>query len=95
MKHKHLTLSERIEIELDIVQGSSFREIVDIIEKDPSTVSKEIRKHLIVKQLDEHEKLPPCVRLNKPPYCCNNCTFKGSKSGHCEQFYHAKYAQKI
>lgn len=38
MKHKHLTLSDHIEIELDIVQGSSFREIVAIIEKDPSTV---------------------------------------------------------
>ena len=27
MKHKHLTLSDRIEIELGVTQGSSFREI--------------------------------------------------------------------
>ncbi len=64
MKHKHLTLSDRIEIELGITQGSSFREISAKIEKDPSTVSKEIRKHLVIKQLDEHKKLPPCDRLN-------------------------------
>ena len=60
MKHKHLTLSDRIEIELGITQGSSFRKIASIIEKDPSTVSKEIKKHLVVKQLDKHEKLSPC-----------------------------------
>lgn len=64
MKHKHLTLSDRIEIELGITQSSSFREISAKIEKDPSTVSKEIRKHLVIKQLDEHKKLPPCDRLN-------------------------------
>ena len=64
MKHKHLTLSDRIEIELGITQGFSFRKIASIIEKDPSTVSKEIKKHLIVKQPDEHEKLSPCERLN-------------------------------
>ena len=45
MKHKHLTLSDRIEIELGIAQSFSFREIAANIEKDPSTVSKEIRKH--------------------------------------------------
>ena len=72
MKHKHLTLSDCFEIELSIRQGSSFREIVAKIEKDTSTVSKKIRKHLVIKQLDERKKLPPCDCLNKLPYCCNN-----------------------
>ena len=94
MKHKHLTLSDRIEIKLGIAQGSSFRMIASIIEKDPSTISKEIKKHLVVKQPDEHKKLPPCEHLNKPPYCCNNCPFKRSKCGHCKQFYYAKHAQR-
>ena len=93
MKHKHLTLSDRIEIELGITQGSSFRKIASIIEKDPSTVSKEIKKHLVVKQLDKHEKLSPCECLSKPPYCCNNCPFKRNKCGHCKQFYYTKHAQ--
>lgn len=60
MKHKHLTLSDCFEIELSIRRGSSFREIVAKIEKDTSTVSKEIRKHSAIKQLDERKKLPPC-----------------------------------
>ena len=83
MKHKHLTLSDRIEIELGITKGSSFRMIASSIEKDSSTVSKE-KKHLVVKQLDKHKKLPPCEHLNKPPYCCNNCPFNRNKSGHCK-----------
>ncbi|WP_455490339.1 IS30 family transposase [Granulicatella sp.] len=94
MKHKHLTLSDRIEIESGITQGFSFREIAAKIEKDPSTVSKEIRKHLVTKQIDEHKKLPPCERLNKPPYCCNNCPYKRNKCGHCKKFYYAKHAQR-
>ena len=49
VKHKHLTLSDCFEIELSIRQSSSFREIVAKIEKDTSTVSKEIRKHLVIK----------------------------------------------
>ena len=34
----------QIEIELGITQASSFRMIASIIEKDPSTISKEIKK---------------------------------------------------
>lgn len=39
MKHKHLTLSNLIEIELGFAQGSSFREIAIKTEKDSSTFS--------------------------------------------------------
>ena len=77
MKHKHLTLSDCIEIELGITQGFSFRKIASIIEKDPSTVSKEIKKHLIVKQPDEHEKLSPCERFLRNTNICdtNQCQY--------------------
>lgn len=44
-KHKHLTLSQRIEIEKGLGCGKSFSQIAKEIHKDPSTVSKEVRKH--------------------------------------------------
>ena len=44
MKHKHLTLSDRIEIELGITQGFSFRKIASIIEKDPFYCFKRNKK---------------------------------------------------
>ncbi len=42
---KHLTLDNRIAIEKGLDSGLSLRQIAASIGKDPSTVSKEIRKH--------------------------------------------------
>lgn len=41
---KHLTLSERIFIEQELVRGSTFKEIASVLSKDPTTISKEIRR---------------------------------------------------
>ena len=48
-KHSHLTLSERIEIEKALRDRASFSEIGASLGKDPSTVSKEVRNHFIIK----------------------------------------------
>lgn len=48
--HKHLTLSQRISIEHCLAEGKSFREIAALTGKDPSTISKEIRRHSQVKE---------------------------------------------
>ncbi|MCK0087055.1 helix-turn-helix domain-containing protein [[Clostridium] symbiosum] len=42
--HKHLTLSQRISIEHGLAEGKSFRTIAALTSKDPSTISKEIRR---------------------------------------------------
>lgn len=46
--HKHLSLDDRIFIEQSLDEGKSFREISKYLCKDPSTISKEVRKHRIV-----------------------------------------------
>ena len=46
-KHNHLTLSDRISIETGLAQANSFKCIAQTIEKDCSTISKEVRKHAI------------------------------------------------
>lgn len=51
--HKHLTLSQRISIEHGLAEGKSFRTIAALTSKDPSTISKEIRRH---SQVKEHSK---------------------------------------
>ena len=38
---KHLTLSDRVYIEQELLQGSTFRSIANTLHKDPSTISKE------------------------------------------------------
>lgn len=49
-KHKHLTLSDRIRIEQGLGSHMSFRAIARSIGKDNSTISKEIRQHIVFKQ---------------------------------------------
>ncbi len=51
---KHLTLSDRINIEKGLNSRKTFAEIARIIHKDPTTVSKEIRRHAMVKEYACH-----------------------------------------
>lgn len=44
---KHLTLSERKDIEMFLKEGKSFKEIGRILKKDCTTISKEVRFHLV------------------------------------------------
>ena len=45
-KNKHLTLTQRINIELGLSRNYTFRRIAEYIGKDPSTVSYEVRRFL-------------------------------------------------
>ena len=45
-KNTHLTLEDRIIIEVSLKNGESFAEIGRKLEKDPSTISKEVRNHI-------------------------------------------------
>ena len=45
---KHLTYSDRVYIEQELMQRSSFRSIASTLGKDPSTISKEIRLHCAI-----------------------------------------------
>lgn len=70
---KHLTLSQRIEIEKRLLACDSFVAIARSIEKDPSTVSKEIRKHSKVKERKKDDFAPiPCSNRKgcKIKYLC-------------------------
>ena len=59
-KGKHLTLDERQRIQLGLNQGLAFRTIAQMIHKDPSTVSKEVRKHIITRRTDTYN---PCKHI--------------------------------
>ena len=48
----HLTLDDRIYIEQCLIQHMTFKDIAKYICKDPTTISKEVKKHRIVKPND-------------------------------------------
>ena len=61
--HQHLTLSDRIYIETALDRRMKFKDIAVFIEKDPSTVSKEIRLHRSEKRSGTRSALCALVLL--------------------------------
>lgn len=61
INHKHLTLSDCIYIEQSLLEHKTFKEIAAYLSKDPSAISKEIRR-----SMDEQPI---------PHYKGNDCTF--------------------
>ena len=75
---KHLTFSDRVYIEQELMQGSSFRNIAAKLGKDPSTISKEIRLHCAVAPNGTY-RFPHCTACSKYKKCkdivflCTTC----------------------
>ena len=71
IKHKHLILSDRNDIQLDLERGETFKSIGQFILKDPTTVSKEVKRNRQVR-VSTYDNLP-CSLLDKAPFVCNGC----------------------
>ena len=93
MKNKHLTLSDRNDIQIGIEQLKTFSAIAAKLGKDPSTISKEVRRNRVVKENSVTSNCEACPLLKKAPYVCNACPKKRSNCGYQKQFYYAKRAQ--
>ncbi|MCK3858382.1 helix-turn-helix domain-containing protein, partial [Streptococcus suis] len=93
MKNKHLTLSDRNDIQIGIEQLKPFSAIAAKLGKDPSTISKEVRRNRVIKENSSTSNCEACPLLKKTPYVCNACPKKRSNCGYQKQFYYAKRAQ--
>jgi IS30 family transposase len=101
-KEKHLTIAAREEIQKCLESGVSFKDIARRVGKSPSTISREVKKNLIVKEAPvKHTKADgtpivgkPCPKLMKAPFVCNPCEKHRFHCAYQKQFYYAKPAQK-
>ena len=91
-KHKHLTLSDRNDIQLGLERSETFKAIGQSILKDPTTVSKEVKRNRQVRESTCHNL--PCPLLDKAPFVCNGCPKRRQNCGYQKIFYLAKQAQK-
>ena len=91
-KHKHLTLSDRNDIQLGLERGETFKAIGQSILKDPTTVSKEVKRNRQVRE-STCDNLT-CPLLDKAPFVCNGCPERRQNCGFKKIFYLAKQAQK-
>lgn len=106
-ENKHLTLDERNIIEQELTKNTNFKEIAKLLSKDPTTISKEVRRHRIRKEgqaihvnFNHCAKRYHCHRKNLcNPRCtkecrhCNNCNDVCSDfvEGTCFRLTHAPY----
>ena len=91
-KHKHLTLSDRNDIQLGLERGVTFKAIGQLILKDPTTVSKEVKRNKQIR--DSTFNNLSCPLLDKAPFVCNGCSKRRQNCGYQKIFYLAKQAQK-
>lgn len=91
-KYKHLTLSDRNDIQLGLERGETFKAIGQLILKDPTTVSKEVKRNRQVRESTCHNL--PCPLLDKAPFVCNGCPKRRQNCGYKKILYLAKQAQK-
>ena len=91
-KHKHLTLSDRNDIQLGLERGETFKVIGQSILKDPTTVSKEVKRNRQVRESTSNNLT--CPLLDKATFVCNGCPKRRQNCGFKKIFYLAKQAQK-
>ena len=93
MKNSHLSLDQRIEIQECLGHEMSFKAIARRISKDPTTVSKEVKKHAQLTPTTVIKSKPEsCPTLMKPPFVCNGCKRKRTECAFDKRFYYAKHA---
>ncbi len=65
MKNKHLTLSDRNDIQIGIEQLKPFSAIAAKLGKDPSTISKEVRRNRVIKENSSTSNCEACPLLKR------------------------------
>lgn len=97
----HLNKEQRSIIEYLINIGSNFTDISNSIKVDRTTISKEIRRNRYIKnslfsdysETGISRAVNSCIKLSKPPYCCNNCKDKNICTKY-HLYYNASKAHK-
>ena len=100
LKNKHLTMDNRQEIMECLDKGMSFKAIARRVGKDPTTVSKEVKKHITLGEAPPKVtrcdgtiiKERPCPRLLKAPFVCNPCEKRRRNCSYQKRLYIAKNA---
>ena len=69
-KNVHLTIHDRLIIEEDLNDGMNFRQIAAHLEKDPSTISKEIKHHI---KIIERKGYNPCIHRKNCGHLSDLC----------------------
>lgn len=87
-KNKHLTPSDRKDIEECLCKRMTFKAIGKLIGKNPTTVSYEVKHHRQAHKNSFVTKEGSCSSLLKAPFVCNGCPKKHSSSCRFTRYYY-------
>ncbi len=94
-KNKHMTLQDRMEIQECLYKQMTFKSIARLIEKDATTISKEVKLHAQTHRNSFVKAEETCPKLLKAPFVCNGCKLKSSSAcPYQRRMYVAKIAQQ-
>lgn len=94
-QNKHLTLDNRIYIEKSLDNNMPFKEIAKYICKDPTTISKEIKKRRILNPRNDFVNFNHCLHrrncglknvCNRTISCRKQCSTCNAYNAHCSRF---------
>lgn len=94
--HCHMTLDDRIYIEKCLDKNMSFKDIAKFLRKDPTTISKEVKKSRVHQQKNSHAVAPnDCIYkrdchlqnvCNHPIPCSKRCSLCASCNKRCGKY---------
>lgn len=90
--HSHLTLSDRIYIAQALERRMKFKDIALFIEKDPTTVSKEIRRHRVAKESGRKTALRENRSTCTKQHMCHQ-RYRNRMCGKCTPHYCHSYCE--
>lgn len=90
----HLTLENRKLISSMITQGKKCIDIAKAIGCDPTTIAKEVRKNRIISKEAKYKDKSLCIKLDRFPYVCVDCSHKYTDCILTQLRYNAEVAQK-
>jgi IS30 family transposase len=91
---KHLSLSDRVIIETSLSRELNFTEIASLLSKDPSTISKEIKKHRIIHEGARSSSRSSCRFVqgcNRKNVCDQMCDVVCKRKRDCWCFTRCKF----
>ena len=92
MKGEHLNFDQRKIINSCLSQNKKLCEIATLLDMDPTSISKEIKRNRILTK-EGIEKKKYCKKTLRYPYCCNGCNLKYSTCPFNQFKYDSKTAQ--
>lgn len=93
MKWEHLTIEKRKIITNMLSHGAKLCEIGEILNMDPTSISKEIKRNRVISKQGKTNKI--CKKLDRYPYICNHCKLKYTTCVFTQYKYEATKADEL